>query len=770
MWNVVTGKNIATFKPDSVDRAAMKDPNNMTYSVAFSPDGKTLALGCYNGLIRVLDVTTGKKIAALTGHTAPVRSLAFSPDGTTLASASNDSTVKLWGAENETASPAVLSAPAVSAPSADRTLPTTSRKRQHASEGAIAIAAALNWLHRHQTPEGNWSIDYRRQCKGEACSGAGITKSDAAATAVALLPFLAAGQTQTSKGPYRPTVAKGIAWLIKQQKPSGDLSGGCEQPMYAQGLATIALCEAYGMTHDEHLGAAARLGVGYIERAQNEASGGWGASPGDPGDTFTFGWQIMALKSAQLVGLPVNSTVFKNAQRWLHSVGKGQHLGLYSHQPNGEVTPAMTAVGMLARQYMGVDPKDPGLLEGKRCLLENLPDNQLTRNTSYWYYATQAMHNFADHDWDTWNRKMRRVLLDTQVKEGCAIGSWDPDKPTPDIGNKDGGRLLTTSLSALCLEGYYRYLSLFRGTSKEPNADETITPRVKKDKNQPLSPAAGKMDRRAVNKRVKDFPEKTDLSTPESAMAAWNRCFARRDIRAALELSWAKMDAPTAKVVEDALKHDRGIPKNFSQIVLDTEIVEVLTYHDDFAAVVYKESLTHQRPYGLQYFARINGKWKCYDWRDVGRGSSSSADAAANLFESKKDELWRNFVKLRNDVLAGHPPMISGKRQPRSLSAAEEEKIKRFQQNHWYGFLSLDMPTLDPQVVQYAIFDKDPVAAFKALTNRTQSFNRKQLEEAAAKGEGEQVLAIQMTVHWDLGFKDVSGDRLNLLSFCCGKV
>ena len=40
------------------------------------------------------------------------------------------------------------------------------------------------------------------------------------------------------------------------------------------------------------------------------------------------------------------------------------------------------------------------------------------------------MHNFADADWDAWNRKMRRALIETQVKEGCATGSWDPEKPT----------------------------------------------------------------------------------------------------------------------------------------------------------------------------------------------------------------------------------------------------------------------------------------------------------------------------------------------------
>jgi hypothetical protein len=331
-----------------------------------------------------------------------------------------------------------------------------------------AVGAALNWLHRHQSGFGKWSIDFRHQCKGGTCSGAGSSRSDAGATALGLLPFLAAGETHRSKGPYEQTVAKALNWLIKQQRLNGDLSGGCDQPMYAHGLATIALCEAYGMTRDDRVGNAARLAIGYIERAQNESTGGWRYTPGEAGDTSVFGWELMALKSAQLAGLPVNSAAFDNGQRWLHSVAKGDHLGLYSYQPYQQVTPSMTAVGMLCRQYMGIDPKDPGLLEGKRSLLENLPDNQLARDTYYWYYATQVMHNFADADWDAWNRKMRRALIETQVKTGCATGSWDPDRPTADRWGQSGGRLMTTSLSALTLEVYYRYLPLFKTDSLVP--------------------------------------------------------------------------------------------------------------------------------------------------------------------------------------------------------------------------------------------------------------------------------------------------------------
>ena len=68
-------------------------------SVAFSPDGSTLASGSEDNTVRLWDVETGEHIRTLTGHTGVVWSVAFSPDGRTLASGSEDCTVLLWGLE-----------------------------------------------------------------------------------------------------------------------------------------------------------------------------------------------------------------------------------------------------------------------------------------------------------------------------------------------------------------------------------------------------------------------------------------------------------------------------------------------------------------------------------------------------------------------------------------------------------------------------------------------------------------------------------------------
>ncbi len=65
-------------------------------TVAFSPDGLTLASGSRDDTVRLWDVSTGEEKSILTGHRYDVEAVAFSHDGATVASGSRDGTVRLW--------------------------------------------------------------------------------------------------------------------------------------------------------------------------------------------------------------------------------------------------------------------------------------------------------------------------------------------------------------------------------------------------------------------------------------------------------------------------------------------------------------------------------------------------------------------------------------------------------------------------------------------------------------------------------------------------
>ena len=332
-----------------------------------------------------------------------------------------------------------------------------------------AVAAALYWLANHQSNDGSWSLrNYQKQCKDKSCTGPGGQESLSAATAMGLLPYLAAGQTHSSAGPFQRVIGAGVYWLISHQQADGDLSAKAGQQMYSHGLAAIALCEDYGMSRDRSVGVAAQKAINFIEAAQNTNTGGWRYHPGEEGDTSVVGWQLMAIKSAEMAGLQVNPGVLEGTKKWLNSVSKGgggSSSGLgggqFSYQPGGGAMPTTSAVGLLCSQYLHAGRQDPVIVGGVQYLMANQPDKQ-THNLYYWYYATQVMHNMADKDWDTWNRKMRTILVNTQSREGCANGSWDPDKPQRDVWGGAGGRVMMTSLSALTLEVYYRYLPLYK--------------------------------------------------------------------------------------------------------------------------------------------------------------------------------------------------------------------------------------------------------------------------------------------------------------------
>ncbi len=74
----------------------LEEHTHRVWSVAFSPDGRTLASSSSDRTIKLWDIITGQCCKSLLGHSHQIRTVAFSPDGQTLASGSDDQSVRLW--------------------------------------------------------------------------------------------------------------------------------------------------------------------------------------------------------------------------------------------------------------------------------------------------------------------------------------------------------------------------------------------------------------------------------------------------------------------------------------------------------------------------------------------------------------------------------------------------------------------------------------------------------------------------------------------------
>ncbi|MEX1229565.1 MAG: WD40 repeat domain-containing protein [Planctomycetaceae bacterium] len=90
VWDVATGRETIKFLGHGRGATA----------AVFSPNGKRIASAGYDETIKIWHADSGIEHATLRGHTKTINSLAYSPDGTQIASASNDKTIRLWNAEN----------------------------------------------------------------------------------------------------------------------------------------------------------------------------------------------------------------------------------------------------------------------------------------------------------------------------------------------------------------------------------------------------------------------------------------------------------------------------------------------------------------------------------------------------------------------------------------------------------------------------------------------------------------------------------------------
>lgn len=319
-----------------------------------------------------------------------------------------------------------------------------------------AVEAGLSWLADAQRPDGLW--DAVSTGAGRASSGQGVSRDTAGRhaetglTGLALLALLGAGYTSSS-GPYHDVLQRGLDGLVRSQQADGSLAGpaGYYAGMYCHGIAALALAEAAAIDGDRRVQDAARAALAYTVRTQHSVTGGWRYRPGDPGDLSQLGWQAIALHSGQSAGIVVPQQTQQGVLRFLRSVQTGQFGGLASYRPGEAASPAMTAEALATRLLLGHHVDEMAVQEAERSMLEHLPGTGQA-NYYYWYYASLALHQLQRPSWQTWNAAMKQNLTAAQRESG--------DWPTNTVWGSYGGRVYTTSVACLCLEVYYRHLTI----------------------------------------------------------------------------------------------------------------------------------------------------------------------------------------------------------------------------------------------------------------------------------------------------------------------
>ena len=345
------------------------------------------------------------------------------------------------------------------------------------------VDEGLDWLARHQHPDGYWANrclgghTAESRCEaGDPCTGAGKV-CEMAHSGLSLLAFQAGGHYYFNHQKYSAVVRRGLDWLVEHQAKDGALVGTLATPrrgvymhnyyMYEHGIATFALADACaaakasGVKPDSRYLDALAKAVSFIEKQQHY-DGGWRYSQfkSEVTDASVTGWQVLALKSAREAGIDFSPECLAGIRTFFshRAMGSNGRTGYTNRRKL--ITEATTGVGMLAHQFLLGEPDAPLVQDAADYLAKEasrrwgtLPRPGDDRDYYLWYNCTLAMFQAGGDNWKRWNDVVRDTILKLQEHTGCARGSWSPDC----YKGSTGGRIFSTALAVLTLEVYYRY-------------------------------------------------------------------------------------------------------------------------------------------------------------------------------------------------------------------------------------------------------------------------------------------------------------------------
>lgn len=281
-----------------------------------------------------------------------------------------------------------------------------------------------------------------------------------AMTGLSLMSFLSAGAAP-GQGKFGGNVTSAVDYLIAKAPADGYFGNTDGSRMYGHGIVTLALAEAYGVETGKERRAKLRavldravkviLDAQQVRKDSNNA-GGWRyeRESGDS-DLSLSGWCALALRASSDAGVNVPKDRVKRAVDYVLRCYRPEEKG-FCYQPGNGATLPMTGVGVLNLYLLDAADR-PEAIAGAKLLSEKF----INASTDYpyytYYYTTQAAYQAGESVWPTVWKVNQDQLLDQQQPDG----GWPQSRQ-----GQEPGRVYSTAMSVLTLTVPYRLLPIYQ--------------------------------------------------------------------------------------------------------------------------------------------------------------------------------------------------------------------------------------------------------------------------------------------------------------------
>jgi len=299
--------------------------------------------------------------------------------------------------------------------------------------------------------------------KSQREDGAFGSKYPVTMTSLATMSLLSCGHTPREDTPEGQALRKALKYVLEggteyKQLPDSLYFGQKDgSRMYGHGMTTLMLTQIAGMTEDEETEEKVRQSLEravnlLLESQKQNKQGAWRYNPNSKdADVSVACWQIMAVRAAQNIGLPVPQESIDKAMSFLKKCFKNDGFG---YSAGGGPRPSTTAEAMVSCLMCGYY-EDELVKKAAEYMYKHAPQNY-----SYgWYFYTIFYYSQSAYQMGgKYDKQAQEVLFKVLSANQNEDGGWYAEK-----GNeKTAGPIYSTSIAIMALTVRYNYLPIFQ--------------------------------------------------------------------------------------------------------------------------------------------------------------------------------------------------------------------------------------------------------------------------------------------------------------------